>query len=164
MPAEYKATVAICTYNGASRVAAVLVALARQTLSPDDWELLVIDNASNDGTTEIAQRLIADLLGGRGRVVREPQPGLSFARARAAKEARGEILCFLDDDNIPNPEFVANTVQAFLAHPRAGALGGKVLPVWETPPSALAQAVQDFALAICDRGEEAFRYERELGP
>ncbi len=158
------ATVVICTFNGASRVGLVIEALARQTQPPATWELLVIDNASTDGTGEVTSRNIQDKLAGCGRVVREEQAGLSFARARAAREAGGEIICFLDDDNIPAPDFVKNAVQAFRDYPRAGALGGKVLPVWETTPSALALAVQDFALAICDRGDRAFKYERNLGP
>jgi glycosyltransferase involved in cell wall biosynthesis len=158
------ATVAICTFNGAKRIEAVLAALVRQTVDVNDWEVVVIDNASTDCTGAIADRLIREKLGGRGRVVREEQPGLSFARARAAREARGEIICFLDDDNIPAPDFVKNTILAFQEHPQAGALGGKVLPVWESTPSALALAVQDFALAICDRGDKAFQYARNLGP
>jgi glycosyltransferase involved in cell wall biosynthesis len=164
MPSALKATVAICTYNGADRIAAVLAALARQTLNPHDWEVLVIDNASTDGVGAVANDHILGAFHGRGRVVREAQPGLSHARACAAQQAQGEIICFLDDDNIPESEFVENAVQAFLQHPLAGALGGKVLPAWEAPPSALALAVQDFALAICDRGEQVFRYDRGLGP
>jgi glycosyltransferase involved in cell wall biosynthesis len=150
-----KASVCICTFNGANRIEAVLAALARQKLNDGDWEALVIDNASTDGTGEVAARFIQDELGGRGCVVREPQLGLSYARTRAAREAQGEIICFLDDDNIPAPNFVAAAVQAFAEHPKAGVIGGKVLPRWETQPTPLAEAVAPFALAICDDGEIA---------
>jgi glycosyltransferase involved in cell wall biosynthesis len=155
---------AFAPYNGAARIGDVLDALAQQTLDRIEWEVLVVDNASNDGTGAAANRTIQEKLAGRARVVREEKPGLSFARARAAREASGDIICFLDDDNIPEPDFVKNAVQAFRDHPRAGALGGRVLPVWETTPSALALAVQDFALAICDRGNQAFEYDRNVGP
>ena len=153
------ATVCICTYNGAARVGDVLAALARQTLDRNEWEVLVIDNASTDGTGEVAGRFIKEKLGGCGRVVREEQPGLSFARARAAREAHGEIICFLDDDNIPAPDFVAAAIQAFAERPRVGVIGGKVLPRWETKPTPLAEAVAPFALAICDLGETAQRMD-----
>jgi glycosyltransferase involved in cell wall biosynthesis len=159
-----KISACICTYNSASRIRAVLEALAIQTQPKESWEVLVIDNASTDGTGEVANRFIKEKLDGCGRVVREEQPGQSFARARAAREACGEIICFLDDDNIPAPDFVKNAIQAFKKLPQAGALGGKVLPVWESMPSALALAVQDFALAICDRGNKAFSYDARLGP
>jgi len=148
-----QATIAICTYNGASRIGDVLVALSRQTTTCNDWEVLVIDNASTDDTTAVATRIIQKQLGGRGRAVLESQPGLSYARARAASEARGEIVCFLDDDNIPAPDFIDAAVQAFADRPKAGVLGGKVLPVWAIKPTPLALAVKHFALAICDLGE-----------
>jgi GT2 family glycosyltransferase len=163
MPAEEtracKASVCICTYNGAARIGMVIEALAIQTQPKESWEVLVIDNASNDGIGVVADRFIKEKLGGCGRVVREEQPGLSFARARAVREVRGEIICFLDDDNIPAPDFVAAARQAFAERPRAGVIGGKVLPRWETNPTPLAEAVAPFALAICDLGESAQRYD-----
>jgi glycosyltransferase involved in cell wall biosynthesis len=155
----FQATVAICTYNGAARIGMVIEALATQTQPFETWELLIIDNASTDGTGAAAAKFIKANLGGRGRVVREEQPGLSFARARAAQEAQGEFICFLDDDNIPAPDFVKNAVQVFRDHPRAGMIGGKVTPRWECNPTPLALAVAGYALAICDRGKVSFRYE-----
>jgi glycosyltransferase involved in cell wall biosynthesis len=135
----------------------VIEALASQTQPAETWKLLVVDNASTDGTGEVADRFIKEKLGGCGRVLREEQHGLSFARARAAREAQGEIICFLDDDNIPAPNFVAAAIQAFAERPRAGVIGGKVRPRWETKPTSLAEAVAPFALAICDLGEMAKR-------
>jgi glycosyltransferase involved in cell wall biosynthesis len=157
--ATIPATVAICTYNGAARIGMVIEDLAVQTQPFETWELLVIDNASTDGAGEVAHKFIKEILRGRGRVVREERPGLSFARARAAQEAQGEIICFLDDDNIPEPDFVRNAIQAFGEHPKAGLIGGKVAPRWECDPTPLALAVADYALAICDRGKDSFRYE-----
>ena len=150
-----KASVAICTHNGAERLEAVLAALSLQTFDASEWEVLVIDNASTDETVQTAMAMFQRLFAGRGRVVNEPQLGLSYARARAAREAGGEIICFLDDDNIPAPEFVEAAVLAFVQHPKAGVLGGKVLPRWETLPTPLSEAVASFALAICDEGEIA---------
>ncbi len=150
-----EASVCICTFNGAQRIPLVLEALAAQDCPREDWEVLVIDNASTDGTGGVANRFIKEKLGGCGRVVREEQAGLSSARARAVREARGEIICFLDDDNIPAPDFVATVIQAFSERPQAGVIGGKVLPRWEVKPTPLAEAVAPFALAICDLGETA---------
>ena len=163
MPAEEtracKASVCICTYNGAQRIGAALEALVIQTQPKESWEVLVIDNASTDDTGEVADRFIKEKLGGCGRVAREEQPGLSYARARAAREAQGEIICFLDDDNIPAPGFVSAAIQAFAERPKAGVMGGKVLPRWEANPTPLAKTVAPFALAICDLGETAQRMD-----
>jgi glycosyltransferase involved in cell wall biosynthesis len=153
------ASVCICTFNGAARVGDVLAALARQTVNQNAWELLVIDNASTDGTGDFVARFIQEKVGGLGRVVREEHPGTSFARARAAREARAEIICFLDDDNIPAPNFIAAVIQAFAERPKAGVIGGKVLPRWETKPTPLAEIVAPFALAICDLGGIAQRVD-----
>src|SRR5580704_8967188 len=90
------ASVCICTYNGGARIGMVIEALAAQTQPLETWELLVVDNASTDGTGDSVNRLVKKMLGGSGRVVHEEQLGLSFARSKAAREARGEIVCFLD--------------------------------------------------------------------
>jgi glycosyltransferase involved in cell wall biosynthesis len=158
MPSSLQATVVICTYNGVSRLPSVLKALAQQDCSPSDWEILVVDSSSDDSKV-VVEAECARLFGARARVVTEKRLGLSFARERAAQEAQGKIICFLDDDNIPEPDFVAQAIRAFQEHPRAGCLGGKVVPKWETPPTPLAEAVADFALAICNRGDKAFAYE-----
>jgi glycosyltransferase involved in cell wall biosynthesis len=158
-----KATVSICTYNGAARIGNVLESLVPQTLPPDQWEVLVVDNACTDNTVDVCKEW-RDKLPVSLRIVREKWPGLSYARGCAGRNAWGEIVCFLDDDNLPAPEFVDRAVTAFQNHPRAGAIGGKVLPIWQSPPNPLAEAVQDFALAICDRGDEAFVYNTNVGP
>ena len=152
-----EASVCICTFNGAPRIPLVLEALARQDCPPEQWDVLVVDS-STDNSKALAEAGCARLFGARARVITEDRPGLSFARERAAQEARGEIICFLDDDNIPEPDFVTQTIRAFKEHPRAGCLGGKVIPKWESSPTPLVEAVADFALAICDRGDKAFAY------
>ncbi len=152
------ATVAICTFNGAPRIPLVLEALARQDCPLGDWEILVVDS-STDGSKALAEAECARLFGSRARVITENRPGLSFARETASQMANGGVICFLDDDNIPDPDFVTQAIRAFKERPRAGCLGGKVIAKWECSPTPLAEAVADFALAICDRGDKAFAYD-----
>jgi glycosyltransferase involved in cell wall biosynthesis len=152
---KFRATAAICTRNGAKRIPRVLEALARQDCPPAEWEVLVVDS-STDRSKAIAAMECARLFGARGRVVSESRPGLSFAREQAASVAWGDIICFVDDDNLLAPDFVSAAVAAFQARPRAGAMGGKVLPLWEAPPTPLAVEVACFALAISDWGDTPF--------
>jgi glycosyltransferase involved in cell wall biosynthesis len=159
-----RATVAICAYNAKGRIQHVLQALAAENAPADSWEVLIIDNASTDGTGQYSSDLACEILKCRTRVVLEKTPGLAFARQRAAREAQGAIICFLDDDNIPAPDFVACAIRAFDSRPAAGAIGGKIMAAWETPPTALALAVQSFALAICDLGDTPFKHEFNTGP
>jgi glycosyltransferase involved in cell wall biosynthesis len=163
-PTGLRSTVAICAYNARGRIHHVLQALAAQSAPADSWDVLIVDNASTDGTGQYSSDLAGEILKCRTRVVVEATPGQAFARQRAAREAQGEIICFLDDDNIPAPDFVACAILAFDSRPAAGAIGGKIMAAWETPPTALALAVQNFALAICDLGDTPFKHEFNNGP
>ncbi len=154
-----KLSFCICTYNGQDRLKNVFEALARQTVANTEWEVLVIDNASTDGSGEVAAKLIEEYLNGFGRVVREETPGLSHARCRGAHEAHGEIICFLDDDNVPALNLAESITKAFSERPHAGVIGGKVIPRWEEEPTNLAKMVAPFALAICDLGDIAKRID-----
>lgn len=145
------ATVAICSHNGQTRLAEVLDALSRQTEPAAHWELLVIDNASTDDTQSYCESRVAPNL--PLRVVSEPRAGLSYARERAGHEAAAPLICFLDDDNIAEIDFVTNAITAFANTPRMGIAGSRVRPRWEMPPTPIALAVADFALAICERGD-----------
>lgn len=162
-PAAIQLSVCICTYNGADRVGLVLEALGRQTRRAHDWEVLVIDNASKDDTARVVDEGLALHLAGRGRQICESQPGVMFARRRAATEARGALIAFLDDDNIPAADFVERAVAVMQRHPEAGIVGGKVVVEWLGTPTALGEAVASFALAIRDLGDQAFAYQDITG-
>src|SRR5262249_52755157 len=87
-------------------------------------DVLVVDNApSGDGTR--------DLVAGRSsvRYVREPRPGLNFARNRAVREATGELLIFVDDDVVPDRGWLAGLAAAAAENPDAAAYTGQVLPL-----------------------------------
>ena len=93
-------TVAICCYNSASRLPETLRHLARQS-NPRGipWEVLVVDNASTDGTGEVALALWKEVGIAPLRVVDERRSGLQHARECARRNARFEILSLVDDDN-----------------------------------------------------------------
>jgi glycosyltransferase involved in cell wall biosynthesis len=162
-PPALALSVCICTYNGAARIGAVLEALGRQTRTAPDWEVVVVNNASRDQTAAVVATAFAAHLPGRGRLVDEAQPGVTFARRRAALEARGHLLAYLDDDTLPAPDFVACAVTVMQQHPEAGLAGGKIIPDWLEPPTPVGVAIADFALAICDRGDQPFAYPDVTG-
>ncbi len=92
MPGTSAATITavVCAYNEAECVPACLHALLAQTRPPD--EIIVVDNASTDGTAEIAGAIPGV------RVIREPVRGLAVARETARRAARGDVLAYLDAD------------------------------------------------------------------
>jgi glycosyltransferase involved in cell wall biosynthesis len=88
-------SVVVPAYNEAAYLAGTLKALQRQDYGAP-YEIIVVDNASTDGTAEIAT--------GHGvRVVCEPEPGICQARQRGLVEARGQIVVSTDADTIQPP-------------------------------------------------------------
>lgn len=160
---DLRVSVCICAFNAADRIGLVLEALGAQTDQTARWDVVIVDNASRDGTAEVVEKAIAEYLPTRARCVSEPQPGLMYARRAATNEARGEFIAFLDDDNIPAADYLERLLEVLLLHPHAGILGGRVWPEWVGEPEPLGKAVAFFALAACDHGEEPFAYKEVTG-
>lgn len=79
-----------------------------------DWELLVVDDGSADGTAEVVEGYLHD---SRIRLLRTPPRGLSSARNLGLAEARGGIVAYLDSDNEMLPGYLAGVADAFAADP-----------------------------------------------
>lgn len=117
-----RATVAICTHNRDTVLAATV-----RSVAPQAEEILVINNASTDDTPAVIYELTSAY--GNVRQIDEPRLGLSHARNRALAEARGDIVVFLDDDAVANPGLVAAHLAAYEDF-RVGATGGRIDLVW----------------------------------
>ena len=114
-------TVAVCTRERPDDLERCLQALVR--LDYPHLDLLVIDNAPRADATEQVVRRHPGV-----RYVREPRPGLDWARNRAILECRGEILAFTDDDVIVDAGWVAAIARVFSEAPEVTAVTGLVLP------------------------------------
>lgn len=124
-------TAAICTHNRVALLPAAIESLLTQNLPPTDYEILVIDNASADETPQIIQRYLHAPGSLALRSAVQPALGLSHARNLAVQMAQGEVIAFLDDDAVADPEWLAGLLDAYATHPDAWAVGGKVLPLWD---------------------------------
>lgn len=122
-------SVILCTHNPRlDYFRRVLAALAAQTLPRSGWELLIIDNAS---TPPVAERLdVAE-----ARIVNENSLGLTHARLAGIRESRGDVLVFLDDDNVVAEDYLAVAREIAARWPRLGTWGGQALPEWEEQPA-----------------------------
>jgi glycosyltransferase involved in cell wall biosynthesis len=103
-------TIAIPAYNEQKYISACLehvLADVHRAVEGDSIEVLVIDNASTDGTGEIAAAFSGV------RVVREPIKGLTRARQRALTEARGEVLAFVDADTRMPSGWIRRVLKSF---------------------------------------------------
>lgn len=135
-------SVIICSHNPRSDyLRRTLEALQAQTLPPDQWELLLIDNASKE-------RLAVDWnisWHPSARHLREDELGLTPARLRGIKEARGDVLVFVDDDNVLAPDFLEHIEAIAARYPYLGVFGsGAVEPEFEIelPPELVRLAAQ----------------------
>lgn len=153
-------TVIIPTYDGSQRFPEVLDALKCQHISSDvQWEIVVVDNNSQDDTSERVQYYQEDWpLEFPLRYCLEPRQGLAFARQRGIEEANGAYVAFLDDDTIPDKRWVECAFDFGQAHPKAGAFGGQVHGDFEVAPPENFKRIQSF-LAIKERGEQSHLYD-----
>jgi glycosyltransferase involved in cell wall biosynthesis len=160
-----RASIVIPTFNGAGRLPRVLAALAGQTAADGSFEVVVVDNASNDDTAVVAEQdRSTRRLRDRGievRVIAEPRQGLTYARITGINGARTDAVCFLDDDNVPDVDYVANGIAVF-EEPTLGLAISNVRPLWATdPPPSIERrkhllAVNDFMGAeVVDFGAAA---------
>ncbi|MEP0911472.1 glycosyltransferase [Leptolyngbya sp. GB1-A1] len=146
-------TVVVCTRNRAADLKHCLDAIHQ--LDYPNYEVLVVDNAPSDATTE-------DLVRGQYpdvRYVCEPKPGLSWARNRSIVEAYGEIVAYTDDDVMVDAEWVTRLVKAFNDDKQVMAVTGLVVPYeLETESQILFERHGGFG-----RGFQQKRYQVPAG-
>ena len=124
---EMKITAIVCTYNRCQSLARALESLALSILpEATEWDVLVVNNNSSD-QTEAVVRDICLRYPGRFRYLFEPQQGKSYALNTGIREARGNILAFVDDDVIVEPEWLQNLTFVLQDGQWAGS-GGRILP------------------------------------
>lgn len=152
-------TVAIPTCNGENRLPMVLERLRSQTgVEQLAWEIIVVDNNSTDNTAKVVQDYQANWSYPFSlRYTFEAEQGAGFARQRAIQEARGELVGFLDDDNLPAPNWIIKAYKFAQEHPQAGAYGSQIHGAFEVdPPENLKKII--FYLAIVERGSQPHLY------
>jgi GT2 family glycosyltransferase len=125
-----RASVVICTYNGSATLRECLEGVL--TLHYPDYEVIVV----SDGSTDESARIASSYEGVR--VIETPNRGLSAARNSGMEAASGEIVAYIDDDAVPDPEWLKHFAATFASGPFAAAGGPNILPPGST---AVAQCV-----------------------
>ena len=131
-------TVIVCTYNRCRDLGKTLNSVAASRLpSSVEWEVLVVDNNSNDRTREVVEDFCRRYPG-RFRYVFEPQQGKSYALNAAIREALGAVFAFTDDDVAVEATWLQTLTARLHDHEWAGA-GGRTFPAQGfSPPRWLA--------------------------
>jgi hypothetical protein len=125
-------TVAMCTYNpNRETMLRALDAIVAQLGEVPSTEVIVVDNNSSPPLVE--RGLLSDY---PIRLIVEPRSGLTAAREAVIRDAVGEVIVFVDDDNILADHYLTTVVEIFSTDPQLGLLGGCILPEYETKPPA----------------------------
>ncbi|MDQ6421395.1 glycosyltransferase [Paenibacillus sp. LHD-117] len=157
-----KATIAICTHNRAEDVREALFSLLQQSFT-GAYEVIVVDNRSTDNTRQVVQEV--------GRMtsipiiyVYEERLGLSVARNRAIREAKGDYILFLDDDAAASKNWIEGIVSVFESDPRIGCVGGKIDPAWEGAEPAWLLPENRTLYTILDYSQEIVEMKKPAIP
>lgn len=124
-------SIVICTYNRFKLLQDALASFAEQDgIDAIAYEVIVVDNASSDGTNTIVDYFLDGLT---IRYIAEPELGLSNARNRGIKESKGEFIAFVDDDVLFSKQWLLQLVAGIHKWPKAAVFGGKAVAKWEVP-------------------------------
>jgi glucosyl-dolichyl phosphate glucuronosyltransferase len=158
---DIQLTVAVPTRDRRETVLGAVEQLAKQ-LSEGD-ELLVVDNGSGDGTCQAMAAWLARHCPG-GRVLSEPDGGVSVARNAALRAARSPVVCFVDDDIRPGAGWLEGLRRAWAERgPQVAAIGGPMEPEWLLPRPAWLTDHLLYVLAVLDLGEHALALDQRPG-
>jgi len=126
-------SVILCTYNRCQSLQRALESAAVLILPESvEWEVLVVDNNSSDGTRQTAEEFCSRYPG-RFRYLFEAQQGKSYALNTGVREARGDVVAFMDDDVTVDPNWLRNLTAALHSDEWAGS-GGRILTEWTCSP------------------------------
>ncbi|MBL4674831.1 MAG: glycosyltransferase family 2 protein [Mucilaginibacter sp.] len=126
-------SVIICTYNPRlDYLQRVLSALKDQSIAVESWELLIIDNYSNNHFTNSVDISWHP----NGKIISEPKAGLANARITGVDNASAELIVFVDDDNVLDRDYLLASLNFHKQNPKVGCFGGMSLPVFEVEPPA----------------------------
>jgi cellulose synthase/poly-beta-1,6-N-acetylglucosamine synthase-like glycosyltransferase len=143
-------SVVICTHNPRPDIfTRTLAALRAQSMPVGEWELLVVDNASLPSLN-----LDTDLAWHPSfRLLTEPEVGVTAARLRGIREARAEMILFVDDDNLLLPDYLTTARSIGRDWPMLGAWGcGIFRAEWEvTPPAEFSDYLKYLAVHEAER-------------
>lgn len=127
-------SVVICTYNRSDMLALALKSLIKQSLVSYPFEIIVVNNASTDGTDEAVKTIQKEYPFVASSIVYEDKQGLGHARNTGLRHARGKYVAFLDDDARADRNWLKTALEFFeTLEPSPICVGGPIFPFYTTP-------------------------------
>ncbi|MFA5891168.1 MAG: glycosyltransferase [Actinomycetota bacterium] len=123
-----RVSVVVPVYNGGGLIAGCMASLDAQTLAPEDYEVIVVDDGSRDRTREVAEAF-AHSARAPMRVIAQPQKkGPAAARNAGIAAARASVIAFTDADCEADPDWLARGLAALDADLESTGVEGRTLP------------------------------------
>lgn len=124
-------SVILCTYNRDRYIFNVLQSIAEGDLLHSEYEIVLVDNNSNDNTKAECDRFVERYPDIKFNYCVERQQGLSYARNCGIRQAKGDLLVYVDDDALVNKEYLSTYADFFARNGNAVAAGGPILPQYD---------------------------------
>ena len=121
-------TLIICTYNREKYIGPLMDSIAKNDYPSADYEIVLVDNNCTDNTRGVCEQFMAAHPDITLRYVIETEQGLSAARNKGIKEAKGEIIIYGDDDALVDQDYIRIYAEHFAAHQETMAAGGPIEP------------------------------------
>lgn len=152
-----KLSVIICTHNPKpEHLKRTIEAVKQQNLPMEEWEILIIDNKSDSPVN----KLVDISWHQAAKCIREETLGLTHARLKGIKEAKADLLLFIDDDNFLKSDYFEILIRTMESMRLLGVLGaGKIIPEFEVAPSGEKMA---FLRSLAIRNEERAHFSNEV--
>ena len=155
---ELTVSVVICTYNRAELLVNCLQTLCEQTIAMSDYEVIVVDNNSQDHTRAVTEDFCQRY--SNIRYCLETQQGLSHARNRGWREAKGAYVAYIDDECKVPPQWLA-IAQQIIDQLSPAVFGGPYYGYHNTsPPRWWKESYEDFELCDTARALSPGEYVR----
>ena len=121
-------SIVVCTLNRVNSLRRCIEALLSAQTNTE-WELIIVDNGSDDGTVEFLNSLVRSkaTLNPTVRMAVQPKRGVSIAKNTGWGSASAEIIAFTDDDCYVAANYVDNIISIFASKPEIGFVGGRLL-------------------------------------
>ena len=120
-----RATIQFSTYNRAHLLERVLDACFEQTVSPSEYEVVLVNDGSTDDTPAVIERALQRATC-RFTIINQPNSGLAKGRNAGIAQASGERIILIDDDVLPLPNFVEEHLRSHAEKPKAIVRGGAI--------------------------------------
>ena len=156
-------SIIICCYNSVARLPVTFQHLfAQKNTEAINWEVIIVDNASTDGTFDTALKLLAQ--GNIAyQVVKELTPGQAAARLKGYEVSKYEYLLYCDDDNHLADNYIATAFDIMQKNQHIGILGGIGEAIFEgTEPFWFKQYCRNFAVGEQSESPETFSRVEEV--